>query len=74
MDIDQINSIIQTIGAIAVAIPAIITALIAVFMLIPGDEPEATLKKWLGYSQKIVDVIAKFSRKAPDAGNPPSNP
>ena len=31
-------------------------ALIAVFTLIPGDQPEKTL-------QKIVDLIAKISRK-----------
>lgn len=35
---------------------AALTALIAVFMLIPGDQPEKAL-------QKVVDFLAKFSRK-----------
>jgi hypothetical protein len=38
------------------AITALLGAVIAVAQLIPGDEPENTL-------QKIVDFLAKFSRK-----------
>lgn len=38
------------------AVIAMLSGLIAVFMLIPGDEPEATL-------QKIVDFLSKFSKK-----------
>ena len=38
------------------AITAILGAAIAVAQLIPGDEPENTL-------QKVVDFLAKFSRK-----------
>ena len=38
------------------AITALLGAIIAVAQLIPGDEPENTL-------QKIVDFLAKFSRK-----------
>ena len=38
------------------AITALIGAVIAIAQLIPGDEPEATL-------QKIVDFLARFSRK-----------
>jgi hypothetical protein len=38
------------------AITALIGAVIAIAQLIPGDEPEATL-------QKIVDLLARFSRK-----------
>lgn len=35
---------------------AILTGLIGIFMLVPGDEPEATMRK-------IVDMIEKFSKK-----------
>jgi hypothetical protein len=35
---------------------AILTGLIGIFMLVPGDEPETTLRK-------IVDILAKFSLK-----------
>jgi hypothetical protein len=38
------------------AIIALLTALIAIFVLIPGPEPEATL-------QKIVDFIKSISAK-----------
>jgi hypothetical protein len=38
------------------ALVALLTAVIAVASLIPGDEPEATL-------QKVVDFLSKFSRK-----------
>ena len=38
------------------AITALMGAVIAIAQLIPGDEPEATL-------QKIVDFLARFSRK-----------
>ena len=38
------------------AITALLTAIIAIAQLIPGDQPEAFL-------QKVVDFISKFSRK-----------
>lgn len=38
------------------ATTALLGAIIAIAQLIPGDEPENTL-------QKIVDFLAKFSRK-----------
>jgi hypothetical protein len=38
------------------AVTALLSAVIVVAQLIPGDEPENTL-------QKIVDFLAKFSRK-----------
>jgi len=38
------------------ALTALLGAVIAVAQLIPGDEPENTL-------QKVVDFLAKFSRK-----------
>lgn len=41
------------------ALVAILTALVAIFMLVPGAEPEKTL-------QKVVDFIGKFSAKKKD--------
>jgi hypothetical protein len=38
------------------ALVALLSAVIAVASLIPGDEPENTL-------QKVVDFLSKFSRK-----------
>lgn len=53
MDILQIMAKAQDIlGQVVV----IITALIAIFMVIPGDQPEKAL-------QKVLDFIKKFSKK-----------
>jgi uncharacterized membrane protein len=38
------------------ALVALLSAVIAVASLIPGDEPETTLRK-------VVDFLSKFSRK-----------
>jgi hypothetical protein len=46
--------------AILGALQIILGALIGIFMLIPGAEPERTL-------QKILDFISRFSRKGPQA-------
>jgi hypothetical protein len=46
----------QDIFAWVGALVALLSAVIAVASLIPGDEPENTL-------QKIVDFLSKFSRK-----------
>lgn len=39
-----------------VAVMSMLSAMIAVALLIPGSEPEATLSKW-------VDFLSKFSKK-----------
>ncbi len=41
------------------AIVAVLTALIALFLLIPGDQPEKALKG-------VVDFLSKFSLKSGD--------
>jgi len=41
---------------VVAALHAILAALIAFFMVIPGDQPEKAL-------QGVVDFIARFSRK-----------
>jgi hypothetical protein len=53
MDILQIlNQAQMIVGEIVI----ILSALIAVFMVIPGDEPEKSL-------QKVLDFIKKLSKK-----------
>lgn len=42
--------------ALISAVLAVLTALIALALIIPGAEPERTLTKW-------VDFLTKFSRK-----------
>jgi hypothetical protein len=55
---EQILSFVQSqdLFAWVGALVALLSAVIAVASLIPGDEPEATL-------QKIVDFLSKLSRK-----------
>jgi len=56
-DAIQLISWVSVHGAeILSAVVSAITALIALFMLIPGEQPEKAL-------QKLVDFLAKFSRK-----------
>jgi hypothetical protein len=51
-----INFVMQNGPQIVSAVIAVLTALIAIAMLIPGDQPEKQL-------QAIVDFLAKFSAK-----------
>ena len=57
----NINDIIQTVSQlnwleVLGAINALLVALIAIFALIPGDQPEKTLRAIAGF-------ISRFSRK-----------
>ena len=52
----QLPQILQSVVVVLGALSALLVALIGVFSLIPGAEPEATL-------QKFVDFIAKISKK-----------
>ena len=57
---EQIVSVIGFISlnyqAIIAAVMALLTGIIAVALLIPGEQPEKTL-------QAIVDFLSKFSKK-----------
>lgn len=55
---EQILNFIQSqdVFAWVGALVALLSAVIAIASLIPGDEPEATLRK-------VVDFLSKFSRK-----------
>lgn len=53
---DAIRFIMNNFQAIVNGIVGVLLALIALFMLFPGNEPENTL-------QKIVDFIKRFSLK-----------
>lgn len=53
---EQLISILQQAPVYIASIAGVLTALIGLFMLIPGEQPEKTL-------QAIVDIISKFSRK-----------
>ena len=54
--IEIIGDIVQKAPAYIAALVAVLSALIGLFMLIPGDQPEKALKK-------ILAVLTKFSRK-----------
>jgi hypothetical protein len=51
-----IKFVVENGEAIISAVVALLTGIIAVALLIPGDQPEKTL-------QKIVDLLKKISRK-----------
>lgn len=54
--INAFNLIVTYGPEIISALVAVLSALVGLFLLIPGDEPETTLKK-------IVSFIEQFSRK-----------
>lgn len=54
--LEQILELLKQIGPVVAAANAVLLALIGLFMLIPGEQPE----KFLQY---IVDFISKFSKK-----------
>jgi hypothetical protein len=57
---EQVMHILQLViekgPAVLSAVVGVLSALIAVFLLIPGEQPEKAL-------QGIVDFLSKFSRK-----------
>ncbi len=53
---DAVTWITSNMGNLAFGLNAILTLSIAIFMWVPGDEPEKTL-------QKIIDVVKNFSKK-----------
>lgn len=53
---EKFAEIVQQIPAYLAAIVGVLTAVIGLCMLIPGDQPEKAL-------QKVVDFLAKFSKK-----------
>lgn len=53
---EQVIEILQMLPVYLTALIGVLTALIGLFMLVPGEEPEKTL-------QKVVDFVTKFSKK-----------
>lgn len=51
-----INFLVENYQAIVAGVMGLISAVIAIALIIPGPEPESTL-------QKVLDFIAKFSKK-----------
>lgn len=49
--------------AVLVSIVALLHALIGIFMLVPGDQPEKSLQAIVDKLQSVVDFIQKFSKK-----------
>jgi len=58
-----LNYIMSNGPAMVASLVALVSALIAVFMFIPGEQPEKTLKKILEVLNKIVGIIEKLSVK-----------
>jgi UPF0716 family protein affecting phage T7 exclusion len=63
MDLVKLQEILQIVGGVAVALPALVSALIALFMVIPGQQPEKFLTAVLDKLTKVVEVVGKFSKK-----------
>jgi hypothetical protein len=66
-----IMQVLSVVGAIALALPALLQALIVFFAAVPGPQPEAALQKFADAIQGYVDLIAKFSRKKDEKPSEP---
>lgn len=53
---EQIVQILQQAPVYIAALIGVLTALIGLFMLVPGEQPEKAM-------QSVVDFLAKFSKK-----------
>lgn len=58
MDITNLIQIVSQLNWLEIlgAVTALLVALIAIFELIPGEQPEKALRK-------VVEILARFSRK-----------
>lgn len=64
MDIQKLMNILSIAGAVAIALPPVLTAIIAVAMAIPGAQPEKFLQETVQPKlQGLVDFVTKFSKK-----------
>lgn len=64
MNLDNLQHTLTIIGGIAVALPALVSALIAIFMVVPGAQPEKFLKEQVQpLLDNVVSFISKFSKK-----------
>jgi hypothetical protein len=57
--VDILIALVALVGATI----AVLHALIAIFLMIPGPQPEAALQKAVDVLQKGVDFLTKFSKK-----------
>jgi hypothetical protein len=59
----HLTEIVTAVAALFLAIIAVLHALIAIFLFIPGEQPEKALQSVADFIQKWVDFISKFSAK-----------
>lgn len=61
---EKLTGVLNTIGLIAVALPPLLTGVIGIFMVIPGDQPEKFMQeKLMPVLNNVVEFVKKFSRK-----------
>lgn len=63
MSIVAIQNALMIIGGIAIGLPALLAALSAFFILVPGPHPEDWIEAVIPTIKKISDFIAQFSKK-----------
>lgn len=63
MDLQKLQAIFILAGEIAILIPALLGAALAIALVIPGEHPDKELDWALKKGEWIVDLIKKISRK-----------
>jgi len=64
-NMQHVINVLAVIGAILIAVPALLRALEAIFKLVPGEFPDKPLEKIRIISEKIAEVVAKLLPKLP---------
>lgn len=63
LDLSKYINILATIGSIAVGLPLLLRAIHAFLLVIPGNQGEAALEKFLAMSEKLAELVTKFFPK-----------
>ncbi len=57
---EKVQSILMIVGAITVGLPALLRALHAILLIIPGEQGEKYIEKLLAVSEKMAEMATKF--------------
>lgn len=70
MDLQKVLNVLSLVGAVALALPALLHALLAFLKLVPGDMPDKLVEKVLVWSEKLASLVSKVYPKAPNQSKP----
>jgi len=64
LDVQTVVTVYHGVTTVMLALPVVLTALLPIAMLIPGAEPQTTLRKLIAKAQVIASFVEKYSVKS----------